>query len=68
MQINRVVIPQEFAPKKKEDDMPRRKSLPNLGSYKAAREWLDTHSTADLYAKPANFSVSPNLQVFIIDA
>lgn len=48
--------------------MPKRKSLPNFGSYKAASEWLDTHSTAELYAKPVKFSVSPNLQVLVVDA
>lgn len=48
--------------------MSKRKSLPNFGSYKAASEWLDTHSSADLYAKPVKFSVSPNLQVLVVDA
>ncbi|MCG3156878.1 MAG: hypothetical protein DKINENOH_03503 [bacterium] len=48
--------------------MPKRKSLPNFGSSKAAGEWLDTHSTADLYAKPVKFSVSRNLQVLVVDA
>ncbi len=47
--------------------MPRRESLPNFASYEEASEWLDTHSTADLYAKPAKFTVLPNLKVVIVD-
>lgn len=48
--------------------MSKRKSPTNFGSYKAASEWLDTHSSADLHAKPVKFSVSPNLQVLVVDA
>jgi hypothetical protein len=48
--------------------MPKRKSLPNFSSYEEAGNWLDTHSTADLYAKPVNFTISPNLQVIIVDS
>ena len=48
--------------------MSKRKSLPNFRSYEEASEWLDTHSTADLYAKPVKFSVSTNLQVVIVDS
>ena len=48
--------------------MPKRRSLPNFASYEEASAWLDTHSTADLYAKPVRFTVSPNLQVVIVDA
>jgi hypothetical protein len=47
--------------------MPKRKSLPNFSSYDEASDWLDTHSTADLYAKPVKFTVSPNLKVVIVD-
>jgi hypothetical protein len=53
---------------KREDGMPKRKSLPNFSSYEEARDWLDTHSTADLYAKPVKFTVSPNLRIVIVDA
>jgi hypothetical protein len=48
--------------------MPKRKSLPNFASYEDASEWLDNHSTADLYAKPVKFTVASNLQIFIVDA
>jgi hypothetical protein len=48
--------------------MSKRKSLPNFASYEDASEWLDTHSTADLYAKPVKFTVSPNLQVVVVDS
>jgi hypothetical protein len=48
--------------------MPKRRSLPNFGSYEEAGEWLNKHSTADLYAKPSNFIVAPNLYVVIVDA
>ncbi len=48
--------------------MPKRKSLPDFQSYEEAGEWLDTHSTADLYAKSVKFSVAPNLKVIIVDA
>lgn len=48
--------------------MPKRKSLPNFESYEEAGEWLDTHSTADLYAKSVKFSVAPNLRVVILDS
>ncbi|MGH7454716.1 MAG: hypothetical protein ACRENG_25395 [bacterium] len=48
--------------------MPKRKSLPNFSSYDEASEWLDTHSTADLYAKPVKFTVAPNLKVTIVDS
>jgi hypothetical protein len=48
--------------------MPKRKSLPNFSSYEEASEWLDTHSTGDLYAKPVKFTVSPNLKVVIVDS
>ncbi len=48
--------------------MPKRKSLPEFQSYEEASEWLDTHSTADLYAKSVKFSIAPNLKVIIVDA
>lgn len=47
--------------------MPKRKSLPNFATYDEASDWLDTHSTADLYAKPVKFTVSPNLKLVIVD-
>ncbi len=47
--------------------MPKRKSLPNFATHEEASDWLDTHSTADLYAKPVKFTVSPNVQVVIVD-
>jgi hypothetical protein len=53
---------------KRGNGMPRHKSLPNFASYEQASEWLDTHSTADLYAKPVKFTVSPALQVVIVDS
>jgi hypothetical protein len=48
--------------------MPKRKSLPNFAGYEEAGEWLDKHSTAELYAKPTRFIVSPDLYVVIVDA
>lgn len=48
--------------------MSKRKSLPDFQSYEEAGEWLDTHTTADLYAKSVKFFVSPNLKVIIVDA
>jgi hypothetical protein len=47
--------------------MPKRKSLPHFSSYEKAADWLDTHSTADLYAKPVKVTVSPDLKVVIVD-
>lgn len=54
--------------KKKEDVMPKRKSLPNVTSYKEANDWLDTHSTAELYANPVRFEVASGLRMVIVDS
>ena len=48
--------------------MPRRKSLPDFQNFEKASAWLATYSTADLYAKPVRFTVSPNLKVILVDA
>jgi hypothetical protein len=48
--------------------VPKRKSLPHFGSYDDASEWLNNHSTADLYATPVKFTVAPDLRIVIVDA
>ena len=48
--------------------MPRRKNLPSFGSYKEAGDWLDSHTTADIYAKPAKVAISPTMQVVMSDS
>jgi len=53
---------------KKENGMPKRKSLPHFSTYEEASEWLDTHSTANLYATPAKFTIASNLRVVIVDS
>jgi hypothetical protein len=48
--------------------MAKGKTIPKFSSHEEAAEWLDTHSTADLKTTPAQFELSPNFKVCIIDS
>lgn len=48
--------------------MARNRTVPKFSSYEEAARWLDTHSTAHLKTIPAEFELSPNFRVRIIDS
>ncbi|MGH7597730.1 MAG: hypothetical protein ACREOI_15380 [bacterium] len=47
--------------------MARNKTIPKFSSHEEAAGWLDTHSTAYIKTTPAEFELSPNFRVRIID-
>jgi hypothetical protein len=54
--------------KKKGDDMPKHKTLPEFNNYEQCAEWLDNHSTGNLETSEVYFELAPPLTIRIVDS